>query len=123
MNRILFGILFTLMLCAGCVQHRLLENTRVPEIEISDAGNVVFQGKIVKPSEVAEALADAGIPKTQEINILITANSDRRLMTYLIVQLDQAGYKRTIFISRRRTYSEVKKYTGSPIPEPKAVKY
>lgn len=123
MNRILSVFLVLLMLCAGCVQHRMLENTRVPEIELTDAGAVVFRGKIIKPQDVSDVLEDAGIPKRQEINILVSGRTDRRLMTYIIVQLDRAGYKRTIFNSRRRTYSEVKKHTGAPMPEPSAVKY
>lgn len=111
------------MLCAGCVQHRLLENTRVPEIELLDSGEVCFRGKIIKPDKVADELEDAGIPEEQEINILVNRQSNRRLMTYVMIQLGRAGYKRAIFVTPRSTSSDVKTYTGAPIAEPGAVKF
>lgn len=105
----LLSVLLFAVSCAwhGCTTSRVIENTRVPEITLDEAGAITFNGKRLEPGKVAAAVRAAGFKREQEVNILIPDNPDRTLMRALSVELVQSGYTRTIFVKNRKTSSTV----------------
>jgi len=91
----------------GCTTSRVIENTRVPEITLDEAGVITFNNKRLKPGTVAAAVRAAGFKREQEVNILIPDNPDRAIMRALSIELVQNGYTRTIFVKNRKASSTV----------------
>lgn len=100
-------VVAALALAAGCTSSRVIENTRVPEITISDTGAITFNNRPLKRGRIAQAVKDAGFERTQEVNILIPDNPDRALMRAVTAELVSGGYTRTIFVKNRKTTSFV----------------
>lgn len=96
-----------LCLAAGCTSSRVIENTRVPEIAISETGSITFNDTPVKLGEITRAIKSAGIKQSQEVNILIPDRPDRSLMKAITAELVRGGYTRTIFVKNRKTSSAV----------------
>ncbi|MBQ9431575.1 MAG: hypothetical protein IJU44_08480 [Kiritimatiellae bacterium] len=97
-----------LMFTAGCVADRVIENTRVPELEISEFGTITLNGETVALENLAKAMRKAGFEKSQEVNVLIPDRPDRNLMKRVSSELIvKAGYTRTVFVKKRRALSNV----------------
>jgi hypothetical protein len=105
----LLTLLASLAAWTGCTTSRLIENTRVPEVTIDEAGLMTYNGKQIQRGKLAAALKSAGLPKTQEINIRIPDMNDRALMKSLSAELVQGGYTRTIFVTPRKATSTLSK--------------
>ena len=108
--------LFSLLACAlglvlgsGCASTRVIENTRVPEVSMDDAGIISFGGEQLPPEKVVAAIRRAGFVHTQEINILIPDNPDRKLMQTLSAELVRGGYTRTVFLKSRKASATLQK--------------
>jgi hypothetical protein len=101
MKRLLI-LLFCCALAGGCVTHRVISNTRKPEIVIDDYGRISLSGKTVERGKIAKAVRSAGFTQDQEINILIPDRPDRGLMASVAGELVKGGYKRTVFVKNRR---------------------
>lgn len=91
----------------GCVNSRVIENTRVPEIALDESGTVTFNGKRVEPGKLAAAVKAAGFERSQEVTILVPDNPDRKLMSALSAELVRGGYTRTIFVKHRKASAVV----------------
>lgn len=86
----------------GCATSRVIENTRVPEITLDEAGVITFDSRRLKLGKIADAVRAAGFKREQEVNILIPDNPDRALMRAISVELLQRGYTRTVFVKNRK---------------------
>jgi predicted transcriptional regulator len=91
----------------GCTSSRVIENTRVPEIEIDEFGAITFDGDPVKLGKVASAVRAAGIGREQEINIRVPEKFDATLRNEICAELVRRGYTRTIFIKARKATATV----------------
>jgi len=91
----------------GCLSSRVIENTRVPEIEIDVLGTITFNGDSVKLGEVATAVRAAGIRREQEINIRVPERVDPSLRNALCAELVRSGYTRTVFVKARKATAAV----------------
>lgn len=105
----LLSALLLLSLWSGCTTSRVIENTRVPEISVDEAGIITFNGEHLPPEKVASAIRRAGFVPSQEINILIPDNPDRKLMQTLSAELVRGGYTRTVFLKNRKASATTKK--------------
>lgn len=111
------SFLVAVLFSTGCASHRVLENTRKPEIEINEFGTISIYGKIVERNRLLREVKRAGFSTDQEVNILIPENPDRRLMQSIAGELVQGGYKRTIFVKKKRAFSSLQK-AGKGVPPP-----
>lgn len=105
----LFASLLLLTLWSGCTTSRVVENTRVPEISVDESGMITFNGEQLPPEKVVSAVRRAGFEHSQEINILIPDNPDRKLMQTLSAELVRGGYTRTVFLKNRKASATIKK--------------
>jgi hypothetical protein len=80
----------------------VIENTRVPEVAVDAAGLITFNNKTLQPHQLVSEIRSAGIARTQEINVLIPENPDRKLMQTITAELVRGGYTRTIFLKNRK---------------------
>ena len=105
MKLLLLGVccLFTL---TGCMSHRVIENTRTPEIELTEFGNIEVNGEPVEIQNLLRTVRGAGFGLDQEVNVLIPENPDRRLMQRVTGILVQGGYRRTIFVTKKKAFSD-----------------
>ena len=97
---ITLAIFCATLLGAGCTTTRI-ENSNSPEITIDKFGAVTFYGKRIAPEDIAEKVADAGIPKKTQIRIAVPTKPDRELMSRIAGTLAVAGYP-TLFITEKR---------------------
>jgi biopolymer transport protein ExbD len=97
------------LMLSGCFGSRVIEDTRTPEIAIDQFGAISVMGKSIKRDNLARAVRKAGFKQDQEINILIPENPDRQLMASIAGELRRKGYSRIIFVSDKKTYSELGK--------------
>jgi hypothetical protein len=107
---------FSLLACVlclsaggGCTSSRVIENTRVPEITVDETGIITFNGEHLPPDKVVAAVRHAGFVHTQEINILVPDNPDRKLMQTLSAELVRGGYTRTVFLKGRKATATLQK--------------
>lgn len=96
-----------LLVFAGCVSHRVIENTRTPEIELTEFGKILVNGQPVEIQDLLSATQEAGFEKEQEVNVLLPENPDRRLMQRVTGILVHGGFHRTIFVSKKKALSDV----------------
>ena len=117
MRAFLMGIVCVCLLFTGCVT-RVIENTRRPELEITDYGTILLNGKVVQRGKIAKAMRSAGFERGQEVNILISNHPDRDLMASVAGEVVQGGYRRTVFVTKKQAFSEVPvdgKRQGPPV--------
>ena len=93
----------------GCASSRVIENTRVPEIVITESGAITFNDERIEVAKIASAIKSAGFEHTQEVNILIPDKPDRSIMKAVSGELVRNGYTRTIFVKNRKASAVVPK--------------
>jgi biopolymer transport protein ExbD len=103
------ALLVLACVCAltGCTSSRVIENTRVPEIEIDESGAITFNGERVQLGKVAATVRSAGFKREQEINILVPDKFDHTLRSAVCAELVRGGYTRTIFMKSRKATATV----------------
>jgi hypothetical protein len=79
----------------------------MPEIVIAESGQITLNKKRVELGRIASAVKSAGFERTQEINILIPDNPDRKLMSTITAELVRSGYTRTVFVKNRKATAVV----------------
>ena len=95
--------------CASCTTSRVIENTRVPEVEIDTAGKIWIKDKSVQPGKIGKTLRSAGFRREQEVNILIPDTDNRRMMQSVTADLVRSGFTRSVFITNKSATSSVSK--------------
>jgi biopolymer transport protein ExbD len=108
MPRFIAALLLAACALTGCLSERVIENTRVPEIEIDASGAITFNGDPVKLGKVAAAIRSAGFRREQEINIRVPERVDPVIRNALCAELVRSGYTRTIFVKERKASATVK---------------
>jgi hypothetical protein len=97
------------LMLSGCLSGRVIEDTSTPEIEIDRFGAIAVMGQRVERANLAVAVRKAGFKQGQEINILIPKTTDRQLMASIAGELRRNGFTRVVFVSDKKTYSELAK--------------
>ncbi|MBO7654336.1 MAG: hypothetical protein J6U40_05390 [Kiritimatiellae bacterium] len=101
------GLVFLMGLAMGCVSHRVIEDTRKPELEITEFGILLVNGERVERGRLVKAMKRAGFTYDQEVNILVPDRPDRQLMKSVTGELVRGGYKRHVFVKNRRAMSDL----------------
>lgn len=99
-------VLYMVLLNCGCSTRRTLElDIRHPAVRMSTQG-VLFDGKFVRPEEVAEILEDYDVPHDRVIHILLDPEvKDLRPARTLMGYLSMAGYTRPVLVTKRHAES------------------
>lgn len=112
MIRRLFALAF-LAAISGCASRQYYTDADNPEIVVTLSGSVTYRGKIVDPEDLPDLLEDSDYPKQSTVNIQVAEGlTDYRIPSKVMGILRRNGYRRSIFIGEKRSYSTVGK--GEP---------
>lgn len=103
-------VVYMLLLGCGCTTRQVNFDAENPAVTVTSAG-VLFEDEKVAPKEVPEILDDMGVPRSCVIHILLEpgvragtpAFGDAKAVMGCLVQ---AGYRRSIFVTRRQATSK-----------------
>ncbi|MDA3923160.1 MAG: hypothetical protein PF904_00480 [Kiritimatiellae bacterium] len=95
--------------CMSCTTSRVIENSRIPEVEIDTFGKIWINDKPVKLGKIGRTLQHAGFRREQEVNILVADTRDRRTMRAVTSDLVKRGFTRSVFITNKSATSSIKK--------------
>ncbi len=99
-------IAFVMAACGtACTTSRVIENTRVPEVEIDTSGTIWMNNRRVELGKIGKTLRSTGFRREQEVNILIPEDPDRRLMQAVSADLVRSGFTRSAFIKAKSATS------------------
>ena len=119
MRTILFFLFSAAVWINGCAVSTVVEDTRTPVIEMNRFGDLLWHGEKLEPGRICKSLQRAGVRKSQQINIRIPQNADRRAMGHIAGELNRGGFTRIVFTTNRTAASTKRDYTGTlPIPDP-----
>jgi biopolymer transport protein ExbD len=113
MTHILSLILLTfVMLSSGCMTSTRVADSRDPEIQVTSAGEILFEDKTITQAEILSVFKERQIKRDQTVFILVPSEPSERnpvLMKSIVTTLKRAGYGRTVFTTHRKAVSNLKK--------------
>lgn len=89
----------------SCTTSKVIENTRVPEVEIDSSGQIWIHNQRVEVGKIAKKLRSSGFRRDQEVNILIPNELDRTLMKAVSADLVRGGFTRSAFVKAKSASS------------------
>ncbi|MFA7173369.1 MAG: hypothetical protein WC340_08140 [Kiritimatiellia bacterium] len=99
-------LILAFTLCGlSCTTSKVIQDTRVPEVEIDSASQIWIHNRRVEVGKIAKTLRSAGFRREQEVNILIPNQPDRTLMKAVSSDLVRGGFTRSAFIKAKSTSS------------------
>jgi hypothetical protein len=112
MAHILSLLLLTLViLSSGCMTSTRVADSREPEIQVTSAGDILFEERTITQAEIPSLFKDRQITRDQTIFILVPSEPserDTRVMKSIVATLKRAGYGRTVFTTHRKAVSNLK---------------
>jgi hypothetical protein len=116
MTQILSLLLLTfVMLLSGCMTSTLVTDSREPEIQVTSAGEILFEQRTITKEEISSLFRERQIGRDQTILILVPSEPSERdpvLMKSIVATLKRAGYGRTVFTTHRKAVSNLKEGTA-----------
>lgn len=104
-------LLVMVMLGAGCMTSKLVADSREPEIQVTTAGEILFEETTIAQERIPSIFKERGIKRDQTILILVPSDPSERntqLMKSIVATLKRAGYGRTVFTTHRKAVSNLK---------------
>ncbi|MDD2600957.1 MAG: hypothetical protein PHO37_17325 [Kiritimatiellae bacterium] len=99
-------LLLIFALCGvSCTTSTVIQDTRVPEVEIDSAGQIWIHNQRVEVGKIGKTLRSAGFQREQEVNILIPNEPDRMLMKAVSANLVRSGFTRSAFVKAKSATS------------------
>jgi len=106
-----FLLVFGVLLVAGCMTSKQVADSREPEIQITSAGEILFEDRSITQEEILSVFKAREIQRGETIFILVPSDPSERntiLMKSLVATLKRAGYGRTVFTTHRKAVSDLK---------------
>jgi hypothetical protein len=97
---------------SGCLTSKQVADSREPEIQITAAGEILFEDRTITQEDILSLFKKREIQKNETIFILVPSEPSERnpvLMKSLVGTLKRAGYGRTVFTTHRKAISNLKK--------------
>jgi hypothetical protein len=104
-------LLAMVMLSSGCMTSTRVADSREPEIQVTSAGEILFEEKTITLEKIPSIFKDKQITRDQTIFILVPSEPserDTRVMKSIVSTLKRAGYGRTVFTTHRKAISNLK---------------
>ena len=118
----LFAVLAAAMtLLAGCTHERFVADSRHPELEYSENGELKWRNMFINPDDLPRILDKSGVSRKTQIDIRVpdgirSLKGARRLLFIL----RKAGYTRVVLVTEKRAYSKAPQGRQPPPPPPPA---
>ena len=107
-------LLAVVALAAGCAHETYVSDSRHPEVEYGENGDLKWHGRFIEPEELPHLLEKSGVDRKTQIDIRVpvtirSLKGPRRLLFLL----RKAGYTRGVLVTEKKAYSS----TSAPPPE------
>ena len=102
-------IVFTFVLVAivaGCAHETYVVDSKHPEIEYSENGDLKWHGRFIEPDELPGLLEKSGVSKKSQIDIRVPERiHSLKGPRHLLFIMRKAGYTRGVLMTEKRAYS------------------
>jgi biopolymer transport protein ExbD len=101
------GVVFV----SGCFTSTRVADSREPEIQITAAGEILFEERTITQEDIPSLFKAREIQKNETIFILVPSDPAERnpvLMKSLVATMKRAGYGRIVFTTHRKAVSNLK---------------
>lgn len=99
---------------AGCTHETYIVDSKHPEVEYTEAGELKWHNRFIRPEELPRLLERSGVDYKSQIDIRVPERMHSlKGPRQLLFMLRKAGYTRGVLVTEKRAYSK-----GSPPPPP-----
>jgi len=106
-----FFLVLGVVCASGCATSTRVADSREPEIQITAAGEILFEDRTITKEDIPSLFKARMIQKDETIFILVPSDPAERnpvLMKALVATMKRAGYGRTVFTTHRKAVSDLK---------------
>lgn len=104
-----------LALAAGCTHERYISDSKHPEVEYTELGDLKWHNRFIQPEELPHILERSGVDRRSQIDIRVPERiRSLKGPRQLLFILRRAGYTRGVLVTEKRAYSKA----SSPPPKP-----
>ena len=123
-----FRIAAAIAFLAGCAHETYVSDSKHPEVEYSENGDLKWHGRFIEPDELPLLLEKSGVDRKSQIDIRVPVSiqslkGPRRLLFIL----RKAGYTRGVLVTEKHAYSSAPGPKPRPAaqtpPQRKAIRY
>jgi len=106
-----FFLVLGVVCASGCATSTRVADSREPEIQITAAGEILFEERTITKEDIPSLFKAREIQPNETIFILVPSDPAERnpmLMKSLVAAMKRAGYGRTVFTTHRKAVSNLK---------------
>jgi len=106
-----FFLALGVVLVSGCLTSTRVADSREPEIQVTTAGEILFEDRVITKEDIPSLFKAREIQKDETIFILVPSDPAERnpiVMKSLVAAMKRAGYGRTVFTTHRKAVSNLK---------------
>ena len=104
------------VLFSGCTHTTYVSDSKHPEVEFTENGELLWRGKFIELHELPELLEDSGVDRKSQIDIRVSERMRSfKAPRMLLFILRRAGYTRGVLVTKKKAYSEA----SAPAPGPR----
>ena len=111
--RLAFAMAMTM--AVGCTHETYLVDSKHPEVEYTEAGELKWHRRFIRPEELPKLLERSGVDRKAQIDIRVPERiRSLKGPRHLLFILRRAGYTRGVLVTEKRAYSKA----SEPLPKP-----
>lgn len=111
--RLAFAMAMTM--AVGCTHETYLVDSKHPEVEYTEAGELKWHRRFIRPEELPKLLEMSGVDRKAQIDIRVPEHiRSLKGPRHLLFILRRAGYTRGVLVTEKRAYSKA----SEPPPKP-----
>ena len=93
-------------LAAGCTHETYVVDSRHPEVEYTESGDLKWHNRFIEPEELPRLLEKSGVDHKSQIDIRVPERMQSlKGPRYLLFVLRKAGYTRGVLVTKKHAYS------------------
>ena len=94
-------------LAAGCTHEKYLVDSKHPEVEYSENGDLKWHNRFIEPEELPKLLDKSGVDRKSQIDIRVPERMHSlKGPRYLLFILRRAGYTRGVLVTKKHATSK-----------------
>ena len=108
-------VALAMLLAGGCTHETYLVDSKHPEVEYTEAGELKWHRRFIRPEELPKLLERSGVDRKAQIDIRVPERiRSLKGPRHLLFILRRAGYTRGVLVTEKRAYSKA----SEPPPKP-----
>ena len=122
------GLLAAVAFLAGCAHETYFSDSKHPEVEYSENGDLKWHGRFIEPEELPRLLEKSGVDRKSQIDIRVPQRiQSLKGPRQLLFLLRRAGYTRGVLVTEKHAFSSAPEPAQKPAPvarpQRKAIRY